>query len=553
MAGRILVVDDVATNRIILKAKLSLACYDVLLAADGRAALAVAAAARPDLILLDLTMPDIDGLQVLRRLKADPETAPIPVIVVTAHADLGSRIAGLRAGAEDVLVKPVEDVVLAARVRSLLRDRPAPGDIEMRDVAPGGDARTEPGDTAPPASAAQDPAQRRPADPPAPAAIGPAGVPAPPANRHDAEARTGLVALVGPDATTVAQWTAALAPLAPLRAMPMTRAEALRLARVDSREARDGAPPGTDRAPHLPDIFVISADLERSDDGLMLLSELRAGAATRHAAILVALPRRQGARGPMALDLGACDLLVAPVAPEEMALRVSAQLTRKRAADARRARLRDGLHLALTDPLTGLGNRRHGLAHLERLEAQRRATGRPYAVLLLDLDRFKQVNDRFGHAAGDAVLRCVAERLAQSLRGSDVVCRYGGEEFVVGLAGADRDGAHAVAERLRAAVARAPIPLPAPAGAAATAAGEIMQTVSIGLAVAPAAEGAPETCTPETGTPETGTPAEAPALSTEAAVETLIAHADRALYAAKSAGRDRVRAAAPAASSSAAA
>jgi diguanylate cyclase (GGDEF)-like protein len=113
--------------------------------------------------------------------------------------------------------------------------------------------------------------------------------------------------------------------------------------------------------------------------------------------------------------------------------------------------------LATTDPLTGVGNRLSLAQEMERQESEWIRYGRPYGLLLVDLDHFKRVNDRWGHAAGDQVLRGVATTIASSLRGPDRAFRYGGEEFIVTLSETDRQGLLAVAERIRAAVAATPV------------------------------------------------------------------------------------------------
>src|SRR6056297_1323740 len=133
MSGKILVVDDVATNRIILKVKLASACYDVLQADGGAAALRIARAEQPDLILLDVAMPDLDGIEVCRRLKADAETADIPVIVVTAYDDTRAKLAALEAGAEEFMSKPLDDLGLLAPVRSVLRARSIAAELALRE------------------------------------------------------------------------------------------------------------------------------------------------------------------------------------------------------------------------------------------------------------------------------------------------------------------------------------------------------------------------------------------------------------------------------------
>jgi two-component system cell cycle response regulator len=196
-------------------------------------------------------------------------------------------------------------------------------------------------------------------------------------------------------------------------------------------------------------------------------------------------------------DLGANDHCFRPLDPNELRARARNQVRRKRYQERLRQDLDRSLELAVTDQLTGLRNRRYVRRHLDSLLRTEEA-----AVLILDIDKFKSINDSYGHNVGDAALKDVAERLREQLRAADVVARYGGEEFLAVLTGAEAPEAMLVAERLREAVASAPV----------IAEGHrVPVTISIGVAV---------------GLP--GTPA-----------EKLIGAADAALYRAKRDGRNR--------------
>src|SRR5579862_7172804 len=133
MSARVLVVDDVEINIKLLEAKLTSEYFHVVTASDGMTALAQARKERPDIVLLDIMMPLMDGFEVCRRLKADPSTADIPVVMITALSDSANRVRGLEVGADDFLTKPVSDIALFARVRSLVRLRRLIQEWRLRD------------------------------------------------------------------------------------------------------------------------------------------------------------------------------------------------------------------------------------------------------------------------------------------------------------------------------------------------------------------------------------------------------------------------------------
>jgi two-component system cell cycle response regulator len=197
-----------------------------------------------------------------------------------------------------------------------------------------------------------------------------------------------------------------------------------------------------------PDVYLIDADIGSDGGGLRVMSELLSRSASRNAAFCIFNQSGQNARPAMAFDLGANDFVDSRISPSELAVRLHTLVTRKRELDRMRASVQDGLRLAMIDPLTGLHNRRYGLAQLNAIANKSQQEGSEFAVMVVDLDRFKSVNDRWGHAAGDTVLIEISSRLAANLRASDLVARIGGEEFLIALPNTSPSEAVIVAQRL---------------------------------------------------------------------------------------------------------
>jgi two-component system cell cycle response regulator len=257
-----------------------------------------------------------------------------------------------------------------------------------------------------------------------------------------------------------------------------------------------------------PDLVVVATANDPKSDGLLLMSELRARSAARAAPVCVLVPPEAREVAAMALDLGASDVLWSDYAPEEVRLRLSRLNARRQRIEQQRATLDAGLRLAVTDDLTGLHNRRYAQTALERMAAASQDSGLAFAVILLDVDRFKSVNDGHGHAAGDAVLCEIAARLRDNLRNIDIIARMGGEEFLVALPDCSLDDARATAERLRRVVAERAFVL--------NPSGQVQVTISAGLAISRVPPG----------------PAES--------LPDLLERADRALLTAKAQGRNQV-------------
>jgi len=458
MAGRILITDDVATNRIILKVKLMAACYEVLQASGGAETLTCARVDAPDLILLEQRMPDMEGVAICKRLKDDPNTARIPVIIIATHNDNASKIAALRAGADEFMTRPLDDQALLARVRSLLRARDTVEELELRDSTSRalGFAETVTSFT-PPAT----------------------------------------IAMIAATPVASMAWKTALGKATHDKIVVIPKEQALTQTIAEKT----------------PDVFVIACDLAKPDEGLRLMSELRSRHDTRHSAILMVIPKGANIKSATALDLGANDLMFEGFDPEELFLRVKTQIRRKKMADRLRETMRDGLRLAVIDPLTNLYNRRYAMPHLARIAERAKTTGRPYAVMVLDIDHFKSVNDTYGHAAGDAVLQEVANRIKDNLRGVDMVARIGGEEFLVAMPDTQLDEARVAAERLCRVIDGRPVEL-------SMGKGDVPVSLSIGVAMGWVAKGG------KYGDAQT--------------VEQLIESADQALFSSKSDGRNQV-------------
>ncbi|MGH2341314.1 PleD family two-component system response regulator [Segnochrobactraceae bacterium EtOH-i3] len=456
MTGRVLIVDDDDFSAALLSARLEEDYYDVEVVRTGAEALDFLTHATVDVILLDVVMPGMDGFEVCRRLKADPATQTIPVVMVTALDQPADRVRGLEAGADDFLTKPFNAIALLTRVKSLVRLKHTLDELELRvGTVREINMRTDRDNMPLP-----DPRTRADDDP-----------------EH--------VLLIDDDPSSGPM----IAKMIPGR---------IELS-ADTRDALMLAATGDY------DLVIVNLALTTSD-GLRLVSQLRTLERTRAVPILVVVSPDEETRLLRALDLGANDYLVRPVDGNELAARVRTQVRRKRYSDRLRFVLQKTIELAVTDPLTGLFNRRYLDRHLPALVSDARRRRTPLAALMIDIDFFKQVNDIYGHDGGDAVLTEMSRRIRASLRGLDLCCRYGGEEFVVVLPDSDAAQAAAVAERLRARITESPFSLGPGRGA-------VPVTISIGIAAL-----GPEEMTPEG----------------------LLKKADLALYEAKRAGRNRV-------------
>jgi two-component system cell cycle response regulator len=456
VTARVLVVDDVAANVKLLEARLTAEYFDVVVAMSGPDALAICERGQCDIILLDVMMPEMDGFEVCRRLKSNAATHHIPVVMVTALDQPSDRVRGLEAGADDFLTKPVSDIALIARVRSLVRLKLITDELRMRAAT-----TREIG--------INDPVN---------AAVADSG-------------KGGRILVVDDRRSSYERVAAVLSAEHDVDVEPDPHEALFHAAESDY------------------DLMIVSLGLE-DFDGLRLCSQARSLDRTRNIPILVIAEAEDNTKLLRGLEIGINDYLVRPIDRNEMLARVRTQVRKRRFGMRLRDNVQLSMEMAITDALTGLHNRRYMESHLAALVEQAHARGKPLSLLVIDIDFFKSINDTHGHDAGDEVLREFAIRLKKSIRGIDLACRYGGEEFVIVMPETDMAVAAVVAERIRRRIASDPIAVSHGTTA-------VPVTISIGLA--------------------------ALAASTDNAAA-IVKRADQALYRAKRDGRNRVVAAA---------
>lgn len=452
MPARVLVVDDLAVNIRLLEAKLVSEYYEVLSASNGPAALELVRARAPDIVLLEVMMPIMDGFEVCRQIKADPATRHIPVVMVTALSETRDRVRGLESGADDFLTKPINDIALLARIKSLVR---------LKRVAEEWRTRA--------ATSLQFGIEAAAID----------------ESVEISRGRLLVVANDGPPRTRIVEilsrhWAA-----------------------VDiAANTQQAVAAASEHDYHV----ILCDDRPAGEDALRLCSQLRTDKRTRNTPILLMVPPNDDKRLVTAFELGVNAYIVKPADRDEIVARTRTQVRQKLYDEKLRASYRERLDAAFTDNLTGLNNRHYLEAHFHAVVERLAAAGKPIGVMILDIDRFKAINDSFGHAVGDEVLKAVTQRILASLRTHDTAVRLGGEEFLVLMPEATLAEAGVAAERVRRTIGETAIPVACPQGA-------VEVTISIGV---------------------TATPAGAYAL------EDIIKIADAALYEAKRAGRNRV-------------
>ena len=396
-----LVVDDHLPNIRLLEAKLNSEYYDVLTAQDGLSAIDIAQKELPDIILLDVMMPGIDGFETCKRLKQSPKTGHIPIVMVTALSEVSDRVEGLRSGADDFLTKPINDLSLFARIRSLVRLKHMMDELRLRDQT---------------------------------------GVEF---GLHDEEVlgenymSTANVAVVDDDIVQAQQFVKELGNLG---------------AAVTVMDPEDAV---SNILENDYDLVVVSTQMT-DVDGLRLCSQIRSHEQTRLVPLLILIEEEDTQLLVKGFDMGINDCLMVPIDSNELLARADTQVRRKRYQDALKSNYQKSVSMAITDGLTNVYNRRYFDVHFKNLFDQAMLRNKPLMLLVVDIDHFKSINDEHGHQVGDEILQQVTKRMIDNVRATDLVARYGGEEFVIVMPDTMMPPAADIADRMRASMADIP-------------------------------------------------------------------------------------------------
>jgi two-component system cell cycle response regulator len=392
MTGRVLVVDDILPNIKLLEHKLTNEYYEVVTATSGFEVLEKVKDIAPDIILLDIMMPGIDGYEVCRRLKSDPETSFIPIVMVTALDQPENKILGLAVGADDFITKPINDIALMARVKNLTRLKMMTDELRMRNSTNSQFGLKEDVANAP---------------------------------------IEGNVLIVE-TTSIIAEKMISNLPKACV-ATVLTDPNII----LDELSRKNYS------------LVIVSLNL-KNFDGLRICSMIRSSEEFRRISIIATGDSDNNTVFLKALEIGVNDFVNRPIDYNEFFLRVSAQIKRFYYSNKLRQYVENSIEYAVTDSLTNMHNRRFLNMHLENLCKKSVVERKSLSVAIFDIDHFKSVNDTYGHDAGDKVLVQFSAIIKDSIRNIDLGVRLGGEEFLTVMPETDLPYAAAICERIRA-------------------------------------------------------------------------------------------------------
>lgn len=393
---KILIVDDDTLNVKLLSVQLATKGYQVLKAYDGMSALEAVQKNNPDLILLDIMMPGMDGYEVTSRLKSDSSTRDIPIILVTALTGEDDKKKGLDAGADEFINKPIDYPELDARIISLLRLKEYQEQLGSRKkseelVINGSQGKLR---------------------------------------IIERERNLPTVLVADDDPVSIGVMKRFLSKIPCNIEMALSGEETIRC--VQEKK-----------------IDVILLDLMLPNmNGFEVCQRIKGSEETCPIQVVMITNLTDTASKLKGIESGTDDFLVKPVDKDELKARLIALFKKKAYLDQLIARIDTALNAAITDRLTGVFNYGY-FRHFIEMEFQRaKRQDSKLALLMIDVDDFKQFNDRYGHPCGDHALKIVASTLQENIRKVDFLARYGGEEFAVILPYVGRNAAEEIAERL---------------------------------------------------------------------------------------------------------
>ncbi len=392
MTASILVVDDIEQNVKLLEAKLLSEYYTVFKAHSGYEALELLQKNKIDVILLDVMMPIMDGFETCKKIKANPDTTHIPVVMVTALSETENRVKGLESGADEFLTKPVNDVALFARIKSLSRMKSVIDELKLRN-----NTNMELG-----------------AD----------------IIKMDDHFNDAKILIIDDDIVQAKHTISIL--------QNLTK-EIICINDIGKL---------TEMPNYVADLVIISCQIENNDP-LRISVALRSNDKFHYSAIILLAEEENMPIVIKGMEISVNDYFIYPIEANELIARIKAQFRRKKYQDNLRNSLQNSVNLSIKDGLTGIFNRRYFDAHIKQIIQKSNNEKKQLCLIICDIDKFKLVNDTYGHQAGDIVLKTFADIIAQTFRVTDLVSRYGGEEFTVLLENLNMNEVLKVAERLR--------------------------------------------------------------------------------------------------------
>ena len=448
MTATILVVDDIEANLKVLEAKLSTHYYSVITTNQGKKALEILKKKRIDIILSDVLMPEMDGFALCEAIKKNHETTFIPIIMITALSDIEDKIRGLSVGADDFLSKPINDTELFIRIKSLYKLKQLTDELKVRNqvnLQLGADQ----------------------------VAI--------------SEDFNNKKILIIDDDIVSCRFI-----------MNTTKKLSCNVKTVNDIGDIESIYESFE-----PEIVMISCQL-MNDDPLKVFTRLNTIDISEKPYFILIAEEDKLDTVMKGIEIGISDYIIYPINESELIARSKNQLKRKMYHNLLKNQIIESIDLSVKDTLTNVYNRRYFEIHATKMIALTNSANKKLFFFMLDIDKFKYINDNHGHQIGDMVIKEVSQIIKQNIRVTDLVARYGGDEFIIMLVDIPNAKVLTIAQRIRSSIEEKKFTTPE---------GKTFNTnISIGIAES----------------------------YNDSTLETLIKKADQALYKSKNLGRNTV-------------